>query len=68
MHNIKENEYEYYGAKFNSAKKVISRFQYHLKKQQLQFWEVSRIFSAAKNPLIKESIFLPLAAEPELYN
>ena len=68
VHNIKENEYEYYGAKFNSAKKVISRFQYHLKKQQLQFWEVSRIFSAAKNPLIKESIFLPLAAEPELYN
>lgn len=64
---INNQDYQYYGAKFNSAKSVLERYYYQLKKQKLQYWKVDAKFSAAKNPLIKDSEFIPLGAEPDLY-
>ncbi|MHA1126802.1 MAG: hypothetical protein ACTSQX_14345 [Candidatus Heimdallarchaeota archaeon] len=63
----KDNDFQYYGVKFTSALDVLNRYQYHLEHQKLQFWNVDEYFSAAKNPLIINSNYLPLGAEPELY-
>jgi len=59
---INDQDYQYYGAKFNSAKSVLERYYYHFKKQKLQYWNVDAKFSAAKNPLIKDSKYIPLGA------
>jgi len=62
-----KNNPQYYGAKFSSVLDVLRNYQFHLTEQKLQYWEVDDYFSAAKNPIIRKSSYLPLGSEPELY-
>ena len=66
--NINDEKFSYYGKKFNSVTNVLEKYCFHFKKQKLKYWEVDAIFSASKKSLFKNSKFLPLGAEPELYS
>ena len=65
---LSQNEGTYYGAKFESLTNELERFHFHFIHQRLRYWQPHQYFSVAQQPLIHSSAYLPLGAEPDLYN